>query len=300
MIDCNLEYYRAFYYVAQLASISKAANALYLSQPSVTRSIKKLEEYHGVSLFARDYKGAHLTTEGEQLFQNVDIAFSSLIEGEKLLKKIADFEMGKLSIGATETALNFYLLPKLEAFRELYPQILIHASGSSTQDTVRMLNEGQVDLSLAVSPLEDVGLGEDVQVTPIFDFQDIFVAGPYFSKLEGCVLTARELSEQPLVMVERGTSARKNIDLWFESQGVLFEPDYSVRTTSNVVPFVQRNLAIGIMPSMFAHNLLEREGFFRVQTEGNIPKREVVLMVQNAKAMSHLCRVFIEFMKTHN
>ena len=296
MLDCSLEYYRAFYYVALLGSVTRAAGALFLSQPAVTRTIRKLEEHLDCRLFTRDAKGSHLTREGEILYQRVEKAFQLLTEGEKELMQMAAFEMGRLDIGATETTLYHFLLPKIEAFRTLYPKIGIHVTGSSTRDTVTLLQMGEVDLSLAVSPLEDMEPMNDIAVTPVFDFQDVFVAGPFFAHLQGRVLSADELSRLPLVMVEKGTSARKNIDRWFESGGVTFEPDYSVRTTSAVVPFVLRNLAVGIMPSMFADELLGQDGFFEVDTHTSIPRREVVLMVRKTAPASQLCRVFFEFL----
>lgn len=84
MTDFNLEYYRAFYYVAQYGSISKAADALYLSQPAVTRSIQKLEEELRCVLFTRT-RGMQLTYEGSVLFEQVRAAFGALAAGEKEL-----------------------------------------------------------------------------------------------------------------------------------------------------------------------------------------------------------------------
>ena len=69
----------------------------------------------------------------------------------------------------------------------------------------------------------------------------------------------------PIVAVESGTSARGNLDAWFAEQGVTFLPNYSVRTSSTVIPFVEQGLAIGILPSLFAQGLLVQEGFFTLR-----------------------------------
>jgi DNA-binding transcriptional LysR family regulator len=299
MLDCNLEYFRVFHHVAQLGSITKAADALFISQPAVTRSIRKLEEYLKCNLFVRDSKGTHLTHEGARLFHSVDKAFACLVEGEKQLQQMVDFEMGKLEIGATETALYYFLLPKIEAFRVQYPQINIHVTGSSTKDMFRLLQDDAVDVALAVSPIEDGRNLSEFLITPMYDFQDVFVAGPFFNHLKGRVLTANELSRLPLVMVESGTSARNNIDHWFESQGVIFEPDYTVRTTSTIMPFVRRNLGIGVMPTMFAKSLLESEDFFTIETDKPIPTRQILLMSKKSSEMSRLCNVFVDFLTEH-
>ena len=296
MLNCSLEYYRAFYYTARLNSITKAAEALFLSQPAVTRSIHKLEEYLDCRLFIRGAKGVSLTKEGECLFQKVADAFTSLIDGEKQLRLMAQFEMGTLEIGATETALYYFLLPKIEAFRAQYPKINIQVTGSSTKDTLSLLQEDRVNISFAVSPIEELNGQFDIAVTPVLEFHDIFAAGPRFSELKGRVLTAEELSRLPLVTAERGIGLRSNIDRWFESQGVLFDPVYSVQTNSSVAAFVLYNLAVGVMPSMFANETLQRKGCFVVETENPIPVRSIILMHKKTVPMSRLCQLFIDFL----
>lgn len=74
MESFNLEYYRAFYAVAQTGNVTKAAELLCLSQPAVTRSIHRLEESLGCKLFTRVSRGVRLTVEGTALFSHVDIS----------------------------------------------------------------------------------------------------------------------------------------------------------------------------------------------------------------------------------
>ena len=113
MESFNLEYYRAFCTVAQTGNVTKAAELLCLSQPAVTRSIHRLEESLGCKLFTRVSRGVRLTVEGAALFSHVDSAFKSLSNGERELKRLAAFEAGTLIIGAAETPLYHFLLPKL-------------------------------------------------------------------------------------------------------------------------------------------------------------------------------------------
>ena len=82
-LEFNLEYFRAFYYVARLNSISKAADALFLSQPAITRNIQKLENHYKCKLFLRTAKGMKLTGEGEVLYSYVAKAMDELIAGKK-------------------------------------------------------------------------------------------------------------------------------------------------------------------------------------------------------------------------
>lgn len=153
---------------------------LCLSQPAVTRSIHRLEESLGCKLFTRVSRGVRLTVEGTALFSHVDSAFKSLSNGERELKRLAAFEAGTLIIGAAETPLYHFLLPKLGQFREMHPNVTLQVQGSSTHETIQMLRAEQADVVLAVSPLTDV---EDLSVTELASFRDVFVAGPRFKSL---------------------------------------------------------------------------------------------------------------------
>lgn len=295
MIDFNLEYYRAFYYVAQLSSMSKAAEALYLSQPAISRSIKLLEDHLKCKLFIRLPRGMQLTKEGSTLFDHVEKAFTLLISAEKTLQHMANYDAGIINISATETALYHFLLPIIENFKEKYPNIYINISGSSSPETIQMVQSGAVDLAIAVTPIGDV---DDLVVTETLEFHDIFIAAPLFVKresLNGKKLKAKDIGNYPVIAVEKGTSARRHIDAWFERQGVFFEPAYSVRTSSMVLQFVIRNLAIGILPNLIADQLLKQKEILELSMENPIPNRHILVICKEDSQLTPLTRHFLDF-----
>lgn len=133
-------------------------------------------------------------------------------------------------------------------------------------------------------------------MTELSSFRDVFVAGPKFRALAGRHLTYDEIFRFPIVAVESGTSARGNLDAWFAERGLTFQPNYSVRTSSTAIPFVEQGLAIGILPSLFAQGLLEREGFFELDTDP-IPAREILLVHRDESRTSLLCQEFIRLLQ---
>jgi len=293
MLDFNLDYYRTFYYVAKFKSISKAAGALYLSQPAVTRSIKQLENHLRCSLFRRTYRGMLLTNEGNILYTHVSKAIEELIIGEQNLQLTLKYVEGTLKIGATETALHHFLIPKIERFNWNYPNVHIQLSGSSTPEILRMLRDDKVDLVVGVSPISDT---DGLEIVQLATFKDIFIAGSRFENLRGVQLTAKDLIEFSIVTVEKETSARVHIEHWFESQGILFNPEYVVRTSTAILPFVERNLAIGIVPYMFAEELLKQSKIFELQLSLPIEPRKILLVYKNVPHLSTQCHKFIEYM----
>lgn len=180
MESFNLEYYRAFCTVAQTGNVTKAAEA---AVPVPARRNPLHPPAGGVSWLQVVYprfprRAAHRGRRGA--FSHVDSAFKSLSNGERELKRLAAFEAGTPIIGAAETPLYHFLLPKLGQFREMHPNVTLQVQGSSTHETIQMLRAEQADVVPAVSPLTDV---EDLSVTELASFRDVFVAGPRFKSL---------------------------------------------------------------------------------------------------------------------
>jgi len=121
----NLEYYKVFYYVASYRSLTAAADALAISQPAVSQSVKQLETTLGTKLFTRASRGVRLTQEGELLFGYVAKGYEQIELGEQKLKQMLNLDLGEIHIGASDMTLQFYLLPFLERFHEKYPEIKV-------------------------------------------------------------------------------------------------------------------------------------------------------------------------------
>lgn len=290
MLDFNLEYYRAFYYVSKLGNVTKAADAMFLSQPAISRAIQKLEDHLKIELFHRTAKGMVLTLEGQHLFEHVSAAFDCFVKGEQELQYHQQHKAGTIKIAATETPLYNFLLSKIESFKRLNPQAYIHVTGSSSSETISLLRAGLVDLSFAVSPIEAI---DDLKIIEGESFQDIFVAGPSYANLRDRVLSTPDICGYPLITVERGTSARALIDLWFQEQGVFFEPTYSVRTSTTVLPFVERNLGIGIIPRFFAKGPIQENKIFEIKTEKPLYMRKMLIIHLEGSSLSSLCKQFL-------
>ena len=110
-MDQNLSQYKIFYEVARTGNISRAARELYISQPAVSKSIKKLEESLGVSLIKRSSKGITLTNEGNILYRYLHSAFETISAGEDTLRHIHELGIGHIRIGVSSTLCKHILLP---------------------------------------------------------------------------------------------------------------------------------------------------------------------------------------------
>ena len=112
-MNVNFEYYKIFYYVAKYRNFTKAAQALENSQPNITRAMNCLEQQIHTTLFVRTNRGVQLTPEGEKLYTHVSAAMVQLMTAEEELTDSTGLSHGSIAIGASETALNIFLLDKI-------------------------------------------------------------------------------------------------------------------------------------------------------------------------------------------
>ncbi len=295
----HLEYYRAFYYAATYGSVTKAANALYLTQSAVSQSIKKLEAECSCPLFQRGAHGLSLTHEGTVLFHHVQQAFQLFDQGEHLVAQLVNYEAGELRIGATETAFYQALIPHLVNFRREHPKVRFQITSHNTPDLCRALMEGVVDVALLVTPLPEKC---DFTVIPLEDFQDVFIAGEAFAELREREVCLSELERYPLARVDTQSSAGQYLDRWMLQYNRTMEPDFRVQTSSLIIPLVESGLAVGIIPEpfyrMYVQDTRNRQ-IFRLRLREQIPSRTICLAVNRQHPGSALCNSFINAFRTN-
>ena len=291
-MDISFDYYKVFYEVAKSQSITHAAHQLCLTQPTVTKYIQNLERELGCRLFLRSQKGVMLTAEGRLLFHQVSRACQQMELAQNVLQEYVNCQSGKVNIGASELTMRYFLLPYLEQFQHQYPNITVQIQALSTPASLSALRAGTIDFSLIITPIEEA---DDYQVTPVSEFQDIVIAGNRFTHLQDKTLSLKDLTEYPLVCMEKGTTSRKFLDGIFQEQGLELRPNIEVNSNDLIPPTVLHNLGIGFVPYKFARSYLLNFGIIELNLDFEIPKRQICI-VQNpahpvspsAKALLHL------------
>ena len=176
-LNISLEYYKVFYNVAKLGSISAAANSLFISQPAVSQAIKHLETELDARLFNRTSKGVRLTPEGEALYNLISQGYDYFLRAENMFRDIHALQAGEIRIGASDMTLQYYLLPYLESFHSKYPNVKIRVTNGPTPETVKALRAGEIDFGIVTTPVIS---DKWMTVTPVRKIQDCFVAGIKF------------------------------------------------------------------------------------------------------------------------
>lgn len=291
-MSISLDLYRVFYYVAKTGSVTRAAERLYTSQPSVSRSLRLLEDAIGCKLFDRTVRGMELTAAGETLYRYVSQGIQQINLGEEKLGQQLELESGSVCVGASDMTLKFCLLPYLERYHGLNPRVKVSVTNGPTPETLAILEQGKIDFAVVSQPVELKG---DFEVRPMGLLRDVMVAGSRFSELKGRTVTLAELEKLPLVCLERNTSTRRYTDGFFAQQGVTLRPEFELATSDLIVQFALRNLGIGSVVEGFARADLDAGRLFLLNLEQEPPPRQM-LLVYRASDMSEAARRFISLM----
>lgn len=292
-MSSNLEYYKAFYYVAQLGSITLAAEKLCISQPAVSQSIRQLEQSLDSQLFLRTSKGVRLTREGEFFYQYVKNGLESIWNGENMLKRMKDLDTGEVRIGASDMTLQFYLLPYLEKFHELYPGVKVTVSNGPTPETLGFLYEGRIDFGVVSTPFD---AKKEVLKTDVKEIRNVFVAGDKYKHLDGKELDYSVLKELPCIFLEKNTSTRKFMDDYLAGRGIEVEPEFELSTSDMIVQFALRNLGVGCVMSGFAQSQLENGNLLELKFKEEMPRRCFSVITDSRNPMSPAGKRLLQLM----
>lgn len=288
----SFDSYRVFYITAKNKSITAAAKELYVTQPTVTHCIQKLEEDLGCTLFIRGKKGVKLTTEGETLYRHVSVAYDEIITAENEINMLKKFKKGEIILGATETTLHHVLFPYLKRYKQKYPNVRLKIHNSSTPDMLESVRSNKLDCAILVFPIDYKEEGLEINTLTLF--QDIAIAGTDYKKLENMPISLKDLNQYPIITISKGTSTNTILKEIFRQNNLHLKPDIELATTDLVVPTVANNLGIGFVPEFFAEESLKKKEIIKLNLIENIPKRKVCLVYKVGKPKSIAVDAFIQ------
>ena len=201
-MNVNFEYYKIFYYVAKYENFTKAARVLGNSQPNITRAMNSLEQQIQSTLFVRTNRGVQLTPEGQRLYTHVSAAMLQLWAAEEELTDSTGLTHGSIAIGASETALNIYLLDKLKEFHMKYPGIRLKIYNHSTPQAIEAVKSGMIDFAVVSTP---AAVEAPLKEIVLESFQEVLVGGRTFMALGSQEISLWELKNYPLICLGRET-----------------------------------------------------------------------------------------------
>ena len=293
-MDQNLSGYKIFYEVASCGNISKAAKKLYISQPAISKSIVKLEDSLDTKLFKRNSRGVTLTEEGDVLFKYIHDAFDSINSAETELKRMKEFNIGHIEIGVSTTLCRYILLPYLQRFKELYPNIRLRLYNHSSLQAISAIEKGVVDFSLVTTPLN---IHKPLYSIPLTAFNEILIGGPKYRELAETAHHITELSAYPFISLGSGTGTRELYIQYFMNHGLNFHTDMEAATMDQILPMIQYDLGLGFYPEPLTKAALARNEICRIPICETLPSRQICLILNKSRHLSIAANTFLDILK---
>lgn len=286
----RLKQLRAFCFAAQTGSISKAAERIFLSQPSVSLQVRALERELGITLFERRGPRIILTPEGKVLYELA----SPLVEAIDTLPDTfaalcGDLESGELNIAAGESTI-LYILPKFtKRFADRYPGIRLHLHNVTGRDGLAQLRADTVDFAVG-SMLE---LPEDVTYYPIFSYDPMLITPLGHPLAEKKTLSLKDISPYGLILPPRHLSTWRMVELVFHQHNVDYKVALEAGGWEVIKKYVELGLGVSIVTSIC---LTGTERLCALPLNQYFPRRSYGVVIRRGKFLSPAARRFLESM----
>lgn len=286
----RLKQLRAFINAAQTGSISKAAERLFLSQPSISLQIKALEEEMGATLFERRGPKIQITPAGKAL---LDITLP-LVEGMDTLPEVFSAKLGEVDTGVLDIAAGestiLYILPKfVVAFNKKYPKIQVRLHNVTGRDGMSMIKADEVDFAVG-SMLEAV---EDINYFPIFSYDPMLITPPDHPLANKKDITLKDISPYGLILPPRHLSTWRMVKLIFQQHNAPYKISLEAGGWEVIKKYVELGMGVSIVTDIC---LNEDDKLSKVSLSKYFPKRSYGVVMRRGKFISPQARRFLETM----
>ena len=239
----NITQLKYFHAVATYRTVSLAAQHLYISQPSLSNSIKELEREFAVSLFYRRYNGMFLTPEGTKLFNSTEELLSRYDEVERMMHAIGT-DTKELRLGIPPMISSFILTDIYKDFVLKNSDVELVITEKGRYELVERLNDGFLD---AVILPHTKPFDSSISSKKIGMLEIVCCMSRNNSLSENKEITPKMLEGQPLVLFSDTFFQTKRIKAWFADEGV--EPNISIQTEqlSTAQNMIENDLAVGFV-----------------------------------------------------
>ena len=239
----QLVHVEGFLEVARRGSVSRAAEALFITQPTLTARLQGLERELGTPLFLRTPHGMRLTDAGRAWVPFAERALRALVDGREALQQVINGSAGHLMIAAA-SAVSTYVLPELlERFVAAHPRVEVSVRTGHSEDVVELVlrDEVQVGLGRAIR-------NPDLELRPFHTEDLVLVCAPDHPFTSRASVTLSEVAGEKLIMFDRTSSYYELTQGAFLSAGVRPRELMEMDSIEAAKKMVERDLGVALLP----------------------------------------------------
>ena len=267
-----LRHLRYLLSVAEHHNFTRAAEALHVSQPTLSLQIKQLEDLLQVQLLDRSGRSVRPTDVGEIYLEYARKALRELEAGRRAIHDVQNLSRGSLRIAMTPTFSTYLIGPLMERFSTRYPGILLNIQEMSQNKMELVLAEDGLDLGIAFSKVDS----PEIDCQPLFAEKLTIMVGITHPRAnQGDTMTLADLQAESFALLTGDFITRQLINSFFRAQGIAPHISIEANSIGAIVEIIHRGNLVTILPHLIAH---EHERLCPILLDPPLPYRTVALL----------------------
>jgi DNA-binding transcriptional LysR family regulator len=288
----DLNELQVFQTVAREKSFSRAAEKLFRTQPAISMSVRKLEDWAGEPLFVRGSRAARLTGAGEVLLEHAERMLNLREDARRGIEDLRGLRRGRLSLGVNESSIHA-LLPIFAKFRKLHPDIKITVLRTSSREIPTLLLNYKLDLGVVSYVPRDAKLA----AVPFFKDKLTLVVHPGHRLARRRSVDISELGKEVFIAHIVDSQHRWKVIQLFERHHVPLKREVELPTIESIKRFVEMGMGVAIVPSMCVRHEVSRGDLIALRiNQLNIPRR-LFLVHRRDEKLNHTAQALFAILR---
>jgi len=292
-LSLTLRQLQVFEAVARHRSYTRAAEALYLTQPAVSMQVRQLEQQVGLPLFEHVGRRIYLTPAGEEVLRLARNVLREVGEAEAAIQALKGVRRGRLTIAVASTA-NYFAPQLLGTFARRHEGITVSLDVTNREGLLRHLGDNDVDMVIMGRPPE----GLDLEAEPFMENPLVVIASPTHPLVGEQPVPLARLQEEVFVVREPGSGTRIAMERHFEEHGVRLTTGMEMSSNEAIKQAVEAGLGLGIVSLHTLGMELELGRLVVLEAETFPILRHWHLVHRRGKRLSPVAAAFAEFVRT--
>ncbi len=287
----HLEIVRA---IDRVGSVTAAAESLYVTQPALSHSIRKLEESLGLKIWEREGRSLRLTQGGEHLLSVANRLLPQLERAEQQLQQFAIGERGTLRIGMECHPCYQWLLKIAAPFLKAWPDVDLDVIQKFQFGGIEALYGHDIDMLVTPDPLDKPGLCFE----PVFDYEQVLVVGPEHPLRKAKYVAPEQLANETLITYPVTIDRLDVFSRFLTPAGIMPKRHKLIETTDIILQMVACGRGVGALPRWLVQEQQDRFPLYPVRLGKNGVDKQIFLGLRKKEDDIAYMKAFVELARS--
>ena len=286
MSNMNFNLYKIFCVVAETESFSKAREILYLTEPTISSHITKLENELGVKLFYRENKGTTLTREGKKLYDDICDKIKDIEFAENAIMQDTDISKAKITIGCPSHIAISYLSKCVTKIKKDYPNLKIDIIGETGYENLtELLEKHKIDFAIMGNVPE---IKAEMQIKEIKEIENIFISKELIE-----IKDIKKLENYRYILNYKDSSSTRKLLEVLKKYDVKLQVDIQSDITEMIIEETKQGQGIGYVMKDIANEAIKNKEIYEVKLPIQLPKMKINVVYME-KYLTKMDKIFIK------